>query len=95
MNTMPIVDELSSNVAEATTFAETEAWEEEDVASITKKFAAQRAKSTIVCVGVQTGHRVSHHRTSQEEACRWRVCRKCHRVDPDTMSRVNTSFIEL
>ena len=87
VNTLPNDDELSGNVAEATTFAETEAWDEKDVASIAKKFAAQGANSAIVCVGGQTGHRVSHHRISQEEACRGRVCRKCHRVDPDTMSK--------
>ena len=94
-NMMPNVDELSGNVAEATTFGETEAWEEKDVASIAKKFAAQEANTTIVFVDGLTGHRVPHHRISQEEACRWRVCRKCHSVYPDTMSRVNTSFIEL
>ena len=85
MNTMPNVDELSGNVAEATTFAETEAWEEKDVASIARKFAAQGANSTIVCVG-QTGHRVSHLRQCEEASyascagtpCNYRLSFTCH-----------------
>jgi len=65
MQTMPNVDVLFGNVTEAATFAETEAWEEKDVASIAKKLAAlpkngtkprmvvitQGADPTIVCVG--------------------------------------------
>merc|ERR1712012_781699 len=65
MKTMPNVDVLFGNETEAATFAETEGWEEKDVASIAKKLAAlpkngskprmvvitQGADPTIVCVG--------------------------------------------
>ena len=65
MKTMPNVDVLFGNETEAATFAETEGWEEKDVASIATKLAAlpkngskprmvvitQGADPTIVCVG--------------------------------------------
>ena len=61
MKTMPNANVLFDNVTEAATFAETEAWNEKDVASIAKQLAAlPKNKSkprimvvtqTTVCVG--------------------------------------------
>ena len=55
MKTIPNVNVLFSNVTESATIAETEAWEEEDLASIANKLAIfpkneSKPRLVVICV---------------------------------------------